>query len=229
MSGTFQHPVQGQADAVAPAPSRQPPRASAWVALGLAGALVALSVVTTVLAFPAAERYRAAIAQGEDQSTVLTAYDVMSLAWFPVIVAAWLATSIWLFAARRFCEQWPFHHSRSRVWCWLAWAVPVVSLWFPFQVVRDVWWASTTTDHWRPKPPRGVGVWWVLLLAGLFVYNLADQVAFSGTDGLGGTSESLGALGPLNAVASLLLLGAFAAWCRIVMAISRLQESRAAR
>jgi hypothetical protein len=198
------------------------------VAVGRAVALLVVCVVRTVLAFAAADRHGLAIAQGEDLNVLSTPHDLVtlvSLVSLPVLVAAWVATGFWLFAARRFSEQWPFQHSRRKVWCWIGWVVPVVWLWFPYRVVRDVWWASTTVDHWHPSPPGGVGPWWALLLVGACFADLADlaeRFAFSG-DG-----AHLSWLGPLNGVSTTLLLGAFIAWTRIVTSVARLREAASA-
>lgn len=57
------------------------------------------------------------------------------------------------------------------VWVWLGWAVPVVSLWFPFQVVRDVRAAAV-----GGRTPSRLGWWWACSLVGLWASN---QAAFS--------------------------------------------------
>ena len=56
---------------------------------------------------------------------------------------------------------------RAPGWAVGAWLLPVVSLWWPMQVVRDLWWAAVPADR-RPdlgvpgaRPtPVVVGAWW---------------------------------------------------------------------
>lgn len=55
------------------------------------------------------------------------------------MVGSFVATSVWLLGLRRVAE-WASpgtHQRRSAHWAVLGWVVPVVNLWFPFQVVAD--------------------------------------------------------------------------------------------
>lgn len=80
-------------------------------------------------------------------------------------LAAFVATGIWLLNLRQVAE-WAspsMPHRRTSYWAFLGWIVPVVNLWFPYQVVQDA--------------SRGVGSkvknlmpWWIAWLA-LFAVN----------------------------------------------------------
>ena len=77
-------------------------------------------------------------------------------------VAAFVSGAMWLHRARRNAEVLEplAHHTRRAGWAWGGWVTPVVALWFPFQVVRDVRRALA--------PAQGtalVAFWWLLFLA----------------------------------------------------------------
>jgi Domain of unknown function (DUF4328) len=52
---------------------------------------------------------------------------------------------------------------RSAVWAWLGWLVPIVSLWFPKQIVDDSWRiTSSSAAAGQRGRYRGTGMWWGL-------------------------------------------------------------------
>lgn len=90
-----------------------------------------------------------------------------------VLCATALCLVIWLWRARTNAERiFPdsiHKHRRSRAWVILGWIVPIVSFWFPKQIVDDVW--RTSDRHNPPKtsleflPPTGfVTAWWVVFV-----------------------------------------------------------------
>lgn len=125
-------------------------------------------------------------------------------------LGAYLATCAWLQAGRRFAEAANprARFARGQAWTWLGWWVPVVFLWFPYQVVRDI------RDAVVPDGQRRVSLslWWPFwLLAGLRFYSLSD-----------GPGELI-----VRAVAAAALVVAFVHWIRIVREITRAQEKLA--
>lgn len=75
-----------------------------------------------------------------------------------VAVAASLLTWLWRARANAFLLR-PDGHRRHRAWVIWGWIVPVVSLWFPKQILDDVWSASA------PTTPRGlVAKYWACWL-----------------------------------------------------------------
>jgi hypothetical protein len=86
---------------------------------------------------------------------------------------------------------------RSRGWAIGGWICPVVALWFPYQVVKDIWTASDTSR------PNGLAVkawqatallpvWWTCLIAGAAIGWLASSLYSTGMD------EPLESSGPLH-------------------------------
>jgi Domain of unknown function (DUF4328) len=73
-------------------------------------------------------------------------------------------------------------HRRGRGWIVGSWITPVVSFWFPFMIIDDVYRAS------RPSNPpdladlrmvpgsRVIGFWWALWLAGLVVSQVSARI-----------------------------------------------------
>ena len=125
-------------------------------------------------------------------------------------LAAYIATCVWLQASRRFAEAAnpAVRFARGRVWTWLGWWVPVVFLWVPYQVVRDIRGAVVPAGERRVA----LSLWWPFwLLAGLRAFS-------SSSDGV----EVL-----VRSVAVAALAVAFIHWVRIVREITRAQEKAA--
>lgn len=122
-------------------------------------------------------------------------------------LAAYVAACVWLHASRRFAEAAnpTARFAHGRAWTWLGWWVPVVSLWVPYGVVRDIRRAVV------PGGGRGVvlGLWWSFwLLSGLRLF----------------ASSSADAEVVVRSVAVVALAIAFACWIRIVRETTRAQE-----
>ncbi|WP_318842915.1 DUF4328 domain-containing protein [Myceligenerans pegani] len=97
-----------------------------------------------------------------------------------IIVTTYVVSCLWLHRSRVVAEAMTAEdvHDRGRIWAWLGWVVPVVALWFPYQVVRDV---RVASGAFRPA---GLGVWWACWLCmGVTFYDSTDpQIAItSGT------------------------------------------------
>ena len=125
-------------------------------------------------------------------------------------LAAYVATCYWLQSARRFAEvaNPSARFADGPVWTWLGWWVPVVFLWVPFRVVRDLRHAVVPDDERRVS----LGLWWFFwLLAGLRLV----------------APSSGGAEIAVRTVAVVALTLAFAHWIRVVREITRAQEQAA--
>ncbi|EST29082.1 DUF4328 domain-containing protein [Streptomyces roseochromogenus] len=124
---------------------------------------------------------RATLADVEaaDSGTFTTLLGTWSL--FLVGGAAGVAFLVWLWRARINAELTggAAAHRRSRGWVIGAWLSPVANLWFPYQVVSDIWQASAPR---RPAPVALIKTWWVLYAVALFVvkpiqWRMASQEA----------------------------------------------------
>ncbi|NGN95151.1 DUF4328 domain-containing protein [Nocardioides sp. KC13] len=147
--------------------SRQPvPQHLPAVPHGLAKVAIVLAVALTVfqLVIIAIHSVPAPAAWAWDVLTLIT------LAAIGTIIAVYLVGTLWLLRSYDFAKlvDPAFPMRRSRSWTWLGWWVPIVSLWFPFQIVDDVrratakgearpsptlWWAAWLIATWAPKIP----------------------------------------------------------------------------
>lgn len=84
-----------------------------------------------------------------------------------LLIATGVVFIIWTYNARINAERLTpaSEHRRSRVWVWLGWFVPVVNLWFPKQVIDDIWRASDPQQQGVPLQQRvkhrRVTQWWI--------------------------------------------------------------------
>lgn len=98
----------------------------------------------------------------EDWSSPLAwLYTVLAFGGFGLEIGSWICTSIWLSKARRNVEALrpKAPHERSAIWVTLGWVTPIVALWFPYQVVRDIGTTPATDTEPARRPPH-LGWWW---------------------------------------------------------------------
>lgn len=183
----------------------------------LAGVWTALQVLSLATSFGAADQLAAADAAGTPAP--FAAYDGVTFLMFPVQIAAYVVSCLWLQSSRTLTEVVApmVPQTRGRVWVWLGWVVPVVSLWFPYQVVRDV--AGATGARLRVT----LGWWWACWLAAL---SFTNQASFAAA-GLGSRDPSM--IPAFEALAASALVAAFVLWVRIVRAVMVWQRAYAAR
>ncbi|WP_402467870.1 DUF4328 domain-containing protein [Isoptericola aurantiacus] len=184
--------------------------------IGLAVAWAAVQVLTFVTSFEAAEVYSRGIDAG-GATAVLTAYDGIGFVFFPIQVATFVVACQWLFRSRELTAvlQPRERHKRRPVWVWLGWVVPVVALWFPFQVVRDI--RSGTTGLRRTT---GLGSWW----ASWLVMVWASTQAARSSIGIRPLDPAL--MPVLEGVAAVAAVIGVVLWIRIVREITAAQRAR---
>ncbi|GAA1970087.1 hypothetical protein GCM10009718_02020 [Isoptericola halotolerans] len=194
----------------------QPPVTLAAWTVGLASVWAALQVVLFALAPAAADEYARAIAVGTSPLYVDTWYDTVGAFLLPVQVAVFVVGCLWLQRSREIAVRRSPHvrQVRGAVWVWLGWVVPIVLLWFPFQVVRDV--RAGTVGSTRGA---GLGLWWTCWLVYLVAANQTGLV-----------SLSVGSRGPESlpwweGVATLACVVGLVVWARTVRAITASQVS----
>ena len=201
---------------------RQPPNPSAYAytpaglnrpASGLAIASFVVACVFGLLMIVSNLSAGAAIAEIEDarrtgafSDTWAQVYDGTTLALLPGFIVVWVVTCIWLGQVRRHAQainpEYP--HARRVFWVWAGWVVPIVNLWFPFQVVRDIYAAAT-----RFLMPSAMRWWWGLWLVMLFANRALDRLMGRQLESLRVDSEPVVVLGVIAAAAT---VGALATW-----------------
>jgi hypothetical protein len=82
-----------------------------------------------------------------------------------VVLAAGVVFIVWLWFARRNSEvlYGKAGHRRTTVWVGWGWFLPIISFWFPYQVVQDVYRPSTRL------PGTVVRWWWAAFIAKLYL------------------------------------------------------------
>jgi hypothetical protein len=214
----------------------QPSRGLATWAMLAAGLQAALGVVMTGTAWWMALTPRAPGFDWNSPSAPIAAADVadgvVSTLGLPVLVAAAVLGVVWTVRVRRNAERLAAaHHTRGRVWAWLGWLVPVVNLWFPYQVVSDVY--RTADPDLPPQAPWGLRrvpgwflVWWLTWLGFSALDSLYGGV-WASSDPLDVDALRLAAV--LQTLSAVVTVVAAVLWVRVVTVVGRDQGERARR
>lgn len=95
----------------------------------------------------------------------------VSLLGLLVTIAAGVTFIVWIYRSRRNAERVSYgaEHRHSRGWVIGSWFTPIVNLWYPLQIVQDVWRAFDPAQQDRPLQARDkngflVGWWTAYLL-----------------------------------------------------------------
>lgn len=135
---------------------------------------------------------------------------------------------VWLFRTRHNAEVLSaVRHRRARGWLIAGWIVPVVSLWFPKQVVDDIWRASdprtpATRITLDELPHSGlVTAWWVSWLVWLFAAEGSARLALLGETV---SDRQLSSIATTVSIVPFLLAGVLA--ILVIGRITHFQESR---
>ncbi|MGJ7441973.1 DUF4328 domain-containing protein [Aquipuribacter sp. MA13-6] len=194
----------------APAPSFRPVTTLGRAVVGVGAVWLLLALVGAFLSVPASDAFAQTALTGGAQPFL--AYDGVVLLAVVAQLVALVLTALWLTAVRRNVEQVaPGSQRRGAVWTWLGWLVPVVSLWFPYQVVADAGRAST-------RRALAYGGWWAAFLVALGLQNVAGQLigGFTGVV----DADLVQALPVVEALGVAALATAFVLWARIVLTVS---------
>ncbi|WP_436492505.1 DUF4328 domain-containing protein [Actinokineospora sp. HUAS TT18] len=113
----------------------------------------------------------------DDRTTLLALIYLFALAISGVVFITWL------YRARKNAELLcDAEHRRSRGWLIGGWFVPIVNLWFPFQIVSDIWKASSPTTPKRLdalvhlKGSGLVALWWGCMATGTVIDRIAPRL-----------------------------------------------------
>lgn len=100
------------------------------------------------------------------------ALDVLTGAALLALIPVFL---VWFFRARRNAGLWgPQRHSQG--WSIGAWFTPVLFLWFPYQILGDIWRASEPATARRRGPDAVANAWWACwILAWVTGISFADK------------------------------------------------------
>ncbi len=198
-----------------PAPSV--PGGLATASIVLACVWTVVQVVAFALSFSAAEEYGRAVAVGSPVFDVFTPYDGVTSLLGAVQVAAFVVTCLWLQRGREVAAAISpdIRPARRPVWVWLGWIVPVVSLWFPYQVVRDVRSGATGL---RKVP--GPALWWTCWLVMMWATKQTTITV------LGSSWREPAWLPGIEGIGTVATVVGLVTWIRIVREVTAAQRSR---
>jgi uncharacterized protein DUF4328 len=206
----------------APAFAPEPPKnLTALGVLAFASATLA-TLFTAVDASVIGRAVRTGGDQGGDLESLdwsVGVYYLGNMLTFAALVGAWVTGSMWLFRARKNAEVLApgYHHARSSGWAWGGWICPIVSFWFPFQLVRDVHKAVT---------PLGlttiIGWWWGLFLTVVIGWRISDRVESDALASGTGASDVQG----FAIFLAVVMVAALLAWGLVLRKITVEQHAR---
>jgi Domain of unknown function (DUF4328) len=121
-------------------------------------------------------------------------------------------------------------HRRAGVWTWLGWCVPVVSFWFPYQVLADILRASDPDQapqesNTSRATPAWLWGWWLPWVAWILLSNAAARYTFGGTV----LAEVLRRTATVQTIGAVLLVIAGIFFLRLVGQVQSQQALRAGR
>jgi heme/copper-type cytochrome/quinol oxidase subunit 2 len=186
----------------------------AFVTAGVATA----STCVVALVLPRATRIRAGRGLDAVDWSLGVYYAATGLALIG-LVAGFVTGSMWLHRARKNAEALvpDGRHTRRAGWAWGGWVTPMVALWFPFQVVRDVRRALSPMET-----SALIGFWWALFLASEI--GVRTSLNFQG-DALV-RLENAAIAQEWSVVTAAVMVAALAGWGQVLRAITLEQHER---
>lgn len=122
-------------------------------------------------------------------SAVLLLVGIALILYVVVLIVCMIVFLMWLYRARRNLPALGVADARwSPGWSIAWWFIPIMSLFRPYQVVKETWQASDPESFpvWRREsPPAIYGWWWGLFLFYGFAGNATDSTSTGGTAGFG--------------------------------------------
>ncbi|MEO3855386.1 DUF4328 domain-containing protein [Acrocarpospora sp. B8E8] len=133
-----------------------------------------VSIITDVIENPLSIDLQAV----EDNDTLYGTTGLLQTATFLIAgVCYW----IWLFRVRANAEVLApmVPQRRARPWLIFGWFVPIVSFWFPKQIIDDIW---TASDPQQRRPGGLAMSWWIVWLLSVFGSNLVGRLLLRGEE-----------------------------------------------
>ena len=181
-------------------------------------AIATVSTCVVALVLPRAARVRAGRGLDAVDWSLGVYYAATALALIG-LVAGFVTGSMWLHRARKNAEALApdGRHSRRAGWAWGGWVTPLVALWFPFQVVRDVRRALSPMET-----SALIGFWWALFLA--------SEIGVRSSLSLQGDAlvrlENAATARQMSVMTAAVMVAALAGWGQVMRAITIEQHER---
>jgi hypothetical protein len=176
-----------------------------------------LTVIVTPADSPSLEE--AVQGSGSEELTIGAA-EVIALGAVPILLGAWILTSIWLVRARSNAVLLnPQSQRRSEGWVWFGWVLPIIYLWFPKQILDDT--ARVTIPASGDTRPIDTNLYWSLWVTSILLGAFGSMLSILGTD------ETL--VRSLGYAEAAVLTITLLPWIRLVNRISAAQDQLAAK
>ncbi|GAA1728188.1 hypothetical protein GCM10009809_24840 [Isoptericola hypogeus] len=192
--------------------------------VGLARASIALALVWGVVQLLLLASAPGEVAQRAAGTTAAapTAYAWLSLGLLVVQSAALVVVGTWVRRSQVFATHLAPGNGprRGDAWPWFAWVLPVVSFWFPCQMVRDLR-RATMGERLAAHRAGSLGAWWGWWVALSLATN---SVALRALDL---RPEEPVVLVPYETVVTVLTWVPLVLWVGIVREVTRVQRERA--
>ena len=172
--------------------------------------LLAAVWIVALASIPSAQSYRDQLASGTAADQIVTAYDAMTVIIPITMISSWVITSLWLKKLHIAATATnPTAMGLKRPWVFWSWIVPVVSLWFPKNIIEDLLKAEGS-DEAKSLIGKDTLTWWLTWVGFALVNNIGIVSAFDAADGYVPIRPELELAG------ACLLTGAYLVWIRIV-------------
>jgi hypothetical protein len=177
--------------------------------------LLAAVWIVALASIPSAQSYRDQLASGTAADQIVTAYDAMTVIIPITMISSWVITSLWLKKLHIAATATnPTAMRLKRPWVFWSWIVPVVSLWFPKNIIEDLLKAEGS-DESKSLIGKDTLTWWLTWVGFALVNNIGIVSAFDAADGYVPIRPELELAG------ACLLTGAYLVWIRIVKTLDR--------
>jgi hypothetical protein len=177
--------------------------------------LLAAVWIVALTSIPSAQSYRDQLASGTAADQIITTYDAMTVLIPITMISSWVITSLWLKRLHLAATATnPTAMRLKRPWVFWSWIVPVVSLWFPKNLIEDLL-KSDATDEAKALIGKDTLTWWLTWIGFALVNNVGIVSAFDAPDGYVPIRPELELAG------ACLLTGAYLVWIRIVKTLDR--------
>ena len=177
--------------------------------------LLAAVWIVALASIPSAQSYRDQLASGTAADQIVTAYDAMTVIIPITMISSWVITSLWLKKLHIAATATnPTAMRLKRPWVFWSWIVPVVSLWFPKNIIEDLLKAEGS-DESKSLIGKDTLTWWLTWVGFALVNNIGIVSAFDAADSYVPIRPELELAG------ACLLTGAYLVWIRIVKALDR--------
>ena len=178
--------------------------------IAASSSLLAAVWIVALTSMSSAQNYRDQFASGTPADQIFTTYDAMAVLIPITMITSWIITSRWL--KRLHISATEVNESAIRLkrpWVFWSWIVPVVSLWFPKNLIEDLLKASGT-DEAKSLVGKDTLTWWLTWVGFALVNNVGIVSAFDAPEGYVPIRPELELAG------ACLLTGAYMVWIRIV-------------